>query len=203
MAQKRKPSKTKTMPKKAASKTAGKSAGKRPLKKTGTKKPAKKAPPKKKVAPSKAAEKPLKAEKKPVKRPSPLKGKPVRQTRKGNLRRDLIERRERIVREAKAEIGKYIKGENRQLVETALDDGDWSVIDLSEDILFQKLGAHRNNLFRIDESLRKLNEGTYGVCEDCGEEISSGRLKVLPFAIYCRDCQEKREVMEAMEKEER
>lgn len=114
----------------------------------------------------------------------------------------LINRREEIVKEAKAEISKYIKGETRHLVETALDDGDWSVIDLSEDISLKQLSTHRETLLRIDEALRKLEEGTYGKCEDCGEEISEKRLKVLPFAIYCIDCQEKREQLEKMEREE-
>lgn len=115
------------------------------------------------------------------------------------LRRTLIQRRETIVREAKSEIKNYITGKNRQLVETALDDGDWSVIDLSEDINLRKLSIHRETLLKIDEALRKLKEGTYGICEDCGEEIAPERLKILLFAIYCRDCQEKRELLEAVE----
>lgn len=118
------------------------------------------------------------------------------------LRRVLINHREAIVKEAKAEISKYIKGEKRQLVETALDDGDWSVIDLSEDISLKQLSTHRENLLKIDEALRKLKEGTYGKCEDCGEEISEKRLKVIPFAIYCIDCKEKREQLEELEKKQ-
>ncbi|MEW6569596.1 MAG: TraR/DksA C4-type zinc finger protein [Nitrospirota bacterium] len=123
--------------------------------------------------------------------------------RRAFLRRALVRKREEIVKEAKEEISKYIKGETRQLVDTALDDGDWSVVDLSEDISLKQLSTHRENLQKIDESLRKLNEGTYGICEDCGEEISEERLKVLPFAIYCVDCQEKRERLEEMERKER
>lgn len=122
--------------------------------------------------------------------------------RNAALRRLLINRREEIVKEAKAEISKYIKGEKRQLVETALDDGDWSVIDLAEDISLKQLSTHRENLVKIDEALRKLKEGTYGKCEDCGEEISDKRLKVIPFAIYCIDCKEKREQLEELERKE-
>ncbi|MGD0884234.1 MAG: TraR/DksA C4-type zinc finger protein [Thermodesulfovibrionales bacterium] len=122
--------------------------------------------------------------------------------REAILKKRLILNREEIVREAKAEIGKYIKGETRQIVESVLDDGDWSVIDLSEDINFRRLATHRDVLLKIDEALRKLREGTYGTCEDCGEEINIERLKVLPFAIYCRDCQEKREEIEKIETEE-
>lgn len=122
-------------------------------------------------------------------------------SRREMLRKLLIRRREEIVREAKAEIAKYIKGEANQLAETALDDGDWSVIDLSADINLRLLESHRGSLLKIDESLRKLREGSYGVCEDCGSEISAERLKVMPFAIFCRDCQERREELEEATRE--
>lgn len=123
-------------------------------------------------------------------------------TRQEILRKLLIKKREEIVREAKAEIANQIKGEPRQLVETALDDGDWSVIDLSADISLRRLETHRESLLAIDEALMKLREGTYGVCEDCGGEISAERLKVMPFAIYCKDCREKREELEKATREE-
>lgn len=122
--------------------------------------------------------------------------------RKATIRKALIGRREEIVKEAKTEISKSIKGETKHLVETALDDGDWSVIDLSEDISLKQLSTHRETLLKIDEALRKIDEDTYGKCEDCGEEISEKRLKVIPFAIYCRDCQEKREQLEEIERKE-
>ena len=132
--------------------------------------------------------------------------KPVRveseEERKAALKKVLLRKRADLLNEIKTEISKYIKGETRQLVDTALDDGDWSVVDLSEDISLRHLSAHRETLLKIDESLRKLNEGTYGLCEDCGDVISEERLKILPFAIYCIDCQERREKLEEMEKRE-
>ena len=54
-------------------------------------------------------------------------------------------------------------------------------------------------LIKIDASLAKLDENTYGICEDCDEPIMPGRLLVLPFAIRCRDCQEIEEEREANE----
>ena len=121
--------------------------------------------------------------------------------RKELLRKYLVGKREEIVREAKNEIAKYITGEASQLAETALDDGDWSVVDLSADINIRRLETHRERLVGIDEALMKLREGTYGVCEECGGEITPERLKVMPFAIYCRDCQEKREQLEKIARE--
>lgn len=135
----------------------------------------------------------------PAKAKKPVKGKQSPEGKKEALRKLLIQTREQFVKEAKIEISKYIRGETRQLVDTALDDGDWSIVDLSEDVSLRKLSTHRETLVKIDESLRKLDEGTYGTCESCGEEISEQRLKVMPFAIYCKDCQERIEQLEAIE----
>jgi DnaK suppressor protein len=123
-------------------------------------------------------------------------------TRKERLRKLLVDKRESLVKEAKTEIKKHITGEKRQLVESVLDDGDLSVMDLSEDISLKQLSTHRETLIKIDTALRKLNEGSYGLCEECGDEISEQRLKIMPFAIFCRDCQEARELREKFEREE-
>jgi DnaK suppressor protein len=48
-------------------------------------------------------------------------------------------------------------------------------------------------LGQISEALARLDAGTYGICIDCQEEIPAARLKALPFAERCRDCQEGRE----------
>ncbi|MBN2653513.1 MAG: TraR/DksA C4-type zinc finger protein [Nitrospirae bacterium] len=121
--------------------------------------------------------------------------------RNERLRRQLLEKRQQLLQESKNEIRKYVSGEKRQLVETVLDDGDLSVVDLSEDINLKKLSTHKDMLTKIDIALRKITEGTYGICEECGEEISEARLKVMPFAIYCREDQEKKEIMEKLERE--
>ena len=45
----------------------------------------------------------------------------------------------------------------------------------------------------LDDALERLRRGLYGVCDECGEEISLERLRVMPFAAYCIDCQHQRE----------
>ncbi len=118
------------------------------------------------------------------------------------IRKSLLIKRESILKEAKQEIAKYISGETRQLVDTALDEGDWAVVDISEDISLRMLSTHRKALYEIDEAIRKIKEGTYGICEECGEEISEKRLSILPAATLCIDCKENKEKFEAVEKEE-
>jgi len=51
----------------------------------------------------------------------------------------------------------------------------------------------KEKLQAIDEALEKLAEGTYGICEECGEKIGAGRLKVMPLAKSCVNCQQKLE----------
>lgn len=44
----------------------------------------------------------------------------------------------------------------------------------------------------IDQALVRIESGTYGTCAECGEDIPIERLKALPFAMLCVDCQQKR-----------
>ncbi len=53
--------------------------------------------------------------------------------------------------------------------------------------------AEQNILNRIDEALHKIDEGTYGVCENCEKPISQKRLKAVPYAKLCIKCKEDEE----------
>lgn len=54
-------------------------------------------------------------------------------------------------------------------------------------------GRDKEKLLAINEALEKLREGTYGICEECGEKIGPGRIKVMPLAKFCVSCQAKLE----------
>ena len=49
---------------------------------------------------------------------------------------------------------------------------------------------------KIERALSKLEDGTFGICEECGEEISEGRLQARPVATLCIKCKEKEETVE-------
>jgi RNA polymerase-binding protein DksA len=49
---------------------------------------------------------------------------------------------------------------------------------------------YREIVDRIDEALRKINDGTYGECDRCGVVIKQERLRAIPYATLCIDCQE-------------
>ena len=73
------------------------------------------------------------------------------------------------------------------------------MVDISEDINLRRLATHRTALHDIDEALRKIEEGSYGICEECGEPIGEKRLSVLPAATLCVICQGNKERLEAIE----
>lgn len=58
----------------------------------------------------------------------------------------------------------------------------------------------REKLRNIDEALLKIEEGEFGICEECEEEIPLGRLKVVPFARFCVKCKSDLEKQQAQTK---
>ena len=55
----------------------------------------------------------------------------------------------------------------------------------------------RETVERIDAALTRLAHGLYGRCTECGEDITTARLRALPFAVRCLDCEETREAATA------
>lgn len=88
--------------------------------------------------------------------------------------------------------------------ETPADVLDVSAGELERTLCLLLRERERNKLRAIDEALERIEEGTFGVCDDCGDEIPLGRLEVMPFATTCIDCkakQERREKQNAVPEE--
>jgi len=64
---------------------------------------------------------------------------------------------------------------------------------LSNDIEVQMRGRLQVRLASIERAILRLEKGTFGVCQSCGEEIDKDRLEALPYAEQCIDCQRKLE----------
>lgn len=64
------------------------------------------------------------------------------------------------------------------------------------DIEFALIQMKAETLDQINQALSRLDEGAYGYCLECGEEIPERRLRAPPFAIRCKDCEEALEVEE-------
>lgn len=81
-----------------------------------------------------------------------------------------------------------------------LDAAETSEADIQDDIEFALIQMKSETLHRIEEALARLESGQFGDCFECGEEISERRLRALPFAVRCKDCEEAREVAERRER---
>jgi DnaK suppressor protein len=107
-----------------------------------------------------------------------------------------------ILEERRREIMSEVQGRMRDVraegagstVQGVLDAAESSEADIQDEIEFALIQMKAETLNRIDEALRRLDEGTYGYCFECGEEINEKRLRALPFAVRCKDCEAAREV---------
>ena len=97
--------------------------------------------------------------------------------------------RQEKVANARAEkqeaIGRASPGLIHPEFERALDAGDVSFIDLLQSVDIKLVDIRQEELTKMDAAKRKLNEGTYGVCEECGKDISEERLAA------CLECEER------------
>src|SRR3979409_2307292 len=82
-----------------------------------------------------------------------------------------------------------------------LDAVESSEADIQGDIEFALIQMKSETLNKINDALVRLQQGSYGNCFDCGEEIAEKRLRALPFAVRCKDCEEAREVAEQRERQ--
>src|SRR4029079_15419102 len=82
-----------------------------------------------------------------------------------------------------------------------LDAVESAEADIQDDIEFALVQMKSETLNKIDDALMRLEQGTYGNCFECGEEIAEKRRRALPFAVRCKDCEEAREVAEQRERQ--
>ena len=124
----------------------------------------------------------------------------IDRNRYDDLKRMLEDRRREILSEVQGKI-RDVRTENAWGKTTeVLDAGESSEADIQEDIEFALIQMKAETLNKINEALRRLEDGTYGNCFECGDEISEPRLRALPFAVRCKDCEEARENAEHRER---
>lgn len=121
--------------------------------------------------------------------------------RKESLRTMLLERRNVLTREIDELLARHRTDQLIQREQSVADTGDMSLQDSTGEQQISILEVRNRMRNQINEALRRLNEGTYGICEDCGRHVSPERLKAVPFARRCVECQRKAEVIEQIEKQ--
>lgn len=69
------------------------------------------------------------------------------------------------------------------------DEGDVAMRSLARDLVFEVTDNEHRLLEECEAALRRIEKGTYGICEANGEKIAIARLKAIPYARYCINCQ--------------
>jgi DnaK suppressor protein len=133
-----------------------------------------------------------KPEIKPVKKKAPAQAPVVKaavKAAKDGIRKLLLGMRDKLIKEfSETRVPEPLLAPSNigDLVDQAGDERD-------RELSLLLTGREKEKLTAINEALEKLDEGTYGICEECGEKIGAGRIKVMPLAKFCVSCQSKLE----------
>ena len=106
------------------------------------------------------------------------------------LRRQLTERRRVLLETRESEQGELrsLQSQDRQI---EYEEG--AQIKVADDVLTTLSESARREVMQIDAALSRMDEGEYGECVDCGQEIPIERLRALPYTLRCQEDEEKRE----------
>ncbi len=118
------------------------------------------------------------------------------------LKKLLLKKRNEVVEGLESQMGRKLVRETGQKIDSAMDSADQSALDMDQGIDYSLLEMKYEQYKDIADAFRKLQNNTYGLCEECGEEIDIKRLAVNPLARYCVACKTQKETLENIQKEE-
>jgi len=119
----------------------------------------------------------------------PSKGNILNKKEKEHYRKMMLEMKQEI-----SYLLSEFKNESNQ-VETGIaqDVGDKAESSYTKEFLLSLSDTERQQLLMIDEALRRIDDGNFGVCQECEKVITKKRLNVVPWARLCIECQQKAE----------
>jgi DnaK suppressor protein len=138
----------------------------------------------------------------PVRPKETAKEREAREQRQEVLHKMLLGKRQAIIKEIEESLGQSLTEDQQRRLESARDVGDQALMDLERELGISLMEMRNRRRQSIDEALTRLHEGTYGICAECGVEISEKRLQAVPFAKLCVECQSRAELLEKIEREE-
>lgn len=111
------------------------------------------------------------------------------------IKKKLLKQRNELLTEAEHTLNNKISTEK----ETFPDPTDQAVAELDNNFLLRLRGREQKLLKKIDEAIARIEGGTYGVCESCGEQISIKRLEARPVTTLCIECKTRQEEEEKLQ----
>lgn len=110
-----------------------------------------------------------------------------------SLREQLEARREELREEIRRELEDSEDETYAALAGNVHDTGEESIADVLNDVNLAVIDNHVREVREIELALHRVREGSYGMCEDCAQDIAFERLRAYPTAIRCIACQRKHE----------
>lgn len=101
-------------------------------------------------------------------------------------RKALDEKRDELLDRVRAV--RTSEAQNRE--KEAPDLGDRALSTVTRELQYQLSTGEREMLRLIDAALKRVEDGEFGVCVECGKNVQKGRLQAVPWARHCIDCQE-------------
>ncbi len=105
------------------------------------------------------------------------------------LTRLLKERRQHLLREVKLRLNEVKNSGADRLTDTA----DIASSLIEDEIIMSIAQGEAKEIEQIDNALKKIKKGKYGICENCGKSINKPRLMAIPFVSLCIKCKEDEE----------
>jgi len=105
----------------------------------------------------------------------------------------LLGRKKLLWLEVKEQLKSSIGDGYQEMLATARDEEDQATVSLLAETSLTLLGPKRQELEAIEEALQRLENGSYGLCEVCGQPIEPRRLEIMPETPLCRGCMSQRE----------
>ena len=112
------------------------------------------------------------------------------------FRKLLIKQKEDLLKQARQTLSSL----TQEGAEIPADLADRASLETNREFLLRIRDRERKLIAKIDQTLKKMEDGTYGICEQCGQEIEEERLKARPVASFCINCKRKLETMEKLRK---
>ncbi|MBI3319440.1 MAG: TraR/DksA C4-type zinc finger protein [Candidatus Omnitrophica bacterium] len=112
------------------------------------------------------------------------------------FKRRLLEERTKFAGEIKAivrEASKNPREASGDLSAYTVHLADMSADTYERELVMDLASSEQEVLYQIDEALKRLEEGAYGVCQQCSRPISLSRLKAVPYTSLCIGCQRAKE----------
>lgn len=117
-----------------------------------------------------------------------------RSQRLNRLKKMLLDRKRKMWSDLRDDLFRKLGKEYNAQFENPHDIEELALLDIIEDTGIAVADIRRQELEAMDEALKRLEDGTYGACTECGEDIDEERLKVMPFAAACVKCQKGQEM---------